>query len=443
MRLSPLRAGRWPLALTLLAVAACTDDPPTTAPYAAAVPSPRQELNGNVILVTNTSGANVPGSLQWAVNLAGGTSVIQFADSLAGDTITLETTLEPFPYITIEGPATKGITVRSNSGGVIRLRQGGVLRNLTISGGSDASGSGISTQGPMLLEHSTVTDNHGSSSAIHGHEMTLINSTVSGNSGGSPASGISVASSGSLTLINTTVAHNVGGPNIGRANSPGSTPLVTLRNSIVAHDGGNNCGAMLDFVYEGKNISSDATCGSSPALLVADPMLAGLADNGGPTRTEALQPQSPALNAGVNCSVTVDQRYVSRGTSCDIGAFEFTDFTAVTLTIDANAVTGPQAGGATVTGTVQCSRAGDQFNVVAQLEQQQKVGKNTTLVRGTGTTAITCATSAQPWSIAVTPTTGAFVAGTASATSSTSNVPAWVTPSSTSRAVKLVKPPRR
>jgi hypothetical protein len=172
-------------------------------------------------------------------------------------------------------------------------------------------------------------------------------------------------------------------------------------------------------------------------------MLAGLADNGGPTPTESFSPQSPALNAGVNCSVTVDQRYVARGTSCDIGAFEFTDFTVVTLTIDANAFTGATNGTATVTGTVQCSRAGDQFGVVVGLEQQQKVGKATTVVRGSGGTGITCTTSVQPWSTVVTPTAGAFVAGAASAVASTNNVPAWVTPSSASKALKLVRPPRR
>ena len=437
------RVGRWPLACTLAVLAACADEPLTTAPRAVATSSPRQALDGNVILVTNTSGANVPGSLRWAVGMAGGTSVIQFDSTLAGDTIALETTLEPFPYITIEGPASKGITLTSNAGRVIRLGQGGVLRNLTISGGSDSPGSGVYAQGPVLLEHTTVSDNHGLSSAIHAHEITLVNSTVSGNTGGSTASAISIPSSGTLVLINSTVAHNDGARAIGWAMSPGGPPLVTLRNSIVANNGGSyNCDDMIDFVPQGMNISSDSTCGVSAGLLVADPMLAGLADNGGPTPTEAFNPQSPALNGGVNCSVTVDQRYVSRGTSCDIGAFEFTDFTVVTLTIDANAVTA-QNGVPTVTGTVMCSRAGDQFDVAVDLQQQQKVGKNTTLVRGSASTAIVCTASAQPWSAAVTPTTGAFVTGSASATSSTNNVPAWVTPSSASRVVKLVRPPRR
>ena len=445
MHLFTSRVGRWPLALTLLAVAACADDQPSTAPRTAR-PS-RQALDGNVILVTNTSGANVAGSLAWAVSVANGTSVIQFDSSLAGATISLDATLEPFPYITVEGPASAGVTIvaKPTAGRAFRLRQGGLLRNLTISGGSSGPGSAIWTQGPLRLEHSTVSNNNGSMSAIHGHEITLVNSTVSGNTGSGPASGISVASSGSLVLINSTVAHNEGAPGIGWLTSPGSPPLVSLRNSIVANNGSSsrNCDAWLNFDYQGMNISSDSTCGVSNALLIADPMLAGLANNGGPTPTERFDHRSPALNRGVSCSVTVDQRYVQRGSSCDIGAFEFTDFTVVTLTIDANAFTGAPNGGATVNGTVKCSRTGDQFGVVVELAQEQKVGKTTTVVRGSGSAAVTCTTSVQPWSAAVTPTAGAFAAGAATAAASMNNVPVWVLPSSTSRAVKLVRPPRR
>jgi uncharacterized repeat protein (TIGR01451 family) len=59
--------------------------------------------------------------------------------------------------------------------------------------------------------------------------------------------------------------------------------------------------------------------------VAADPGLAPLADNGGPTDTMALPPNSPAIDAGtsVGCPPT-DQRGIARsqGTACDIGAFE-------------------------------------------------------------------------------------------------------------------------
>jgi fibronectin-binding autotransporter adhesin len=59
----------------------------------------------------------------------------------------------------------------------------------------------------------------------------------------------------------------------------------------------------------------------------ADPLLGPLQDNGGFTHTMALLPGSPAIDAGndTTCAVT-DQRGVTRpqGSSCDIGAYEFT-----------------------------------------------------------------------------------------------------------------------
>src|SRR5215207_6382218 len=160
------RVGRWPLALTLVAAAACADQPPTTAPRPAR--ASRQALAGNVILVTSSSGANVPGSLPWAVSVASGGSVIQFDPSIAVATITLDATLDAFPDITVEGPATDGITLTSNvgAGRIFRLRQGGVLRNLTLSGGSTGPGSAVWTQGPLRLEHTTVSNNNGDAAAI-------------------------------------------------------------------------------------------------------------------------------------------------------------------------------------------------------------------------------------------------------------------------------------
>ena len=58
-------------------------------------------------------------------------------------------------------------------------------------------------------------------------------------------------------------------------------------------------------------------------ILSGNAKLDVLKDNGGPTRTHALLPDSPALNAGVT-TLTTDQRGVARpqGNAPDIGAFE-------------------------------------------------------------------------------------------------------------------------
>src|SRR5262249_53368513 len=93
--------------------------------------------------------------------------------------------------------------------------------------------------------------------------------------------------------------------------------------------------------------SDDASCGFAKTGSAhngdgVDPLLssAGLADNGGPTQTIALQEGSPAIDAipAADCTdqasppnpITTDQRGFLRPDAgeqlCDIGAYEFQDF---------------------------------------------------------------------------------------------------------------------
>lgn len=88
----------------------------------------------------------------------------------------------------------------------------------------------------------------------------------------------------------------------------------------------NNCaGSILD---QGANLGSDASAGfSAPdSKNNVNPLLGPLDDNGGPTLTFALQPNSPAFNAAVSIAcLRADQRGVRRPMAggCDIGAFEW------------------------------------------------------------------------------------------------------------------------
>jgi len=70
------------------------------------------------------------GSLRWAVRQATDYSLIQFHPSLAGSTITLDSTLRVGPDVTIEGPPSKGITISGGgTTGVLELGGGaGVAR---------------------------------------------------------------------------------------------------------------------------------------------------------------------------------------------------------------------------------------------------------------------------------------------------------------------------
>jgi hypothetical protein len=173
-------------------------------------------------------------------------------------------------------------------------------------------------------------------------------------------------------------------------------------------------------------------------MIVGSPQLYSLANNGGPTMTHGLAYDSPAINAGIYCERPVDQRYVAHDAKCDIGAFEFTDFTTVTITVNANATVDAMTGAAVVTGTVQCTRPGA-LPLGVQLNQTQKTGKTSTVVRGSGAASVNCWTSPQPWSVTATPWSGTFQSGTAAATAFTSDPPVWVTPASVDKSVKLFR----
>jgi hypothetical protein len=85
-----------------------------------------------------------------------------------------------------------------------------------------------------------------------------------------------------------------------------------------------------------------------------DLKLGPLADNGGPTRTHALLPGSPAINAGSNpAGLTFDQRGFNyarvQGAAADIGAFEMQPPRVLTVAVNGGAVQRSRVTDVTVT----------------------------------------------------------------------------------------------
>ena len=134
-------------------------------------------------------------------------------------------------------------------------------------------------------------------------------------------------------LVNLTLGFNradgtnvqyYGGPALG-GNLAVNNATVSVFNSIIADsgNGGDVWGSVTDGGY---NICSDGTANfSAPSSLnQADPLLAALSDNGGPTPTMALLVGSPARDAIVSNFPPTDQRGVARpqGPAADIGAYE-------------------------------------------------------------------------------------------------------------------------
>jgi hypothetical protein len=286
-------------------------------------------------VVTNTANSGA-GSLPQAIsdaNANAGADTISFQAGLSG-TITLASTLDvtDSAELTIDGESAN-ITI--SGGGSVRVFfvDGGdlTLNNLTVADGSSSLGGGIVNQGTLTVTNSTFSGNSadGSGGGIYNASngtLTVTNSTFSDNSANT-GGGIYNNVDGMLTVTNSTFSGNSG------VNGPGAIRnfegTATLSNTIVANSTailGNCAGIITD---AGGNLSSDASCGftastsksNTPAGL--DP--AGLQPNGGPTNTIALQGDSAAIDAAVNCPPpTTDQRGVSRpqGSACDIGAYE-------------------------------------------------------------------------------------------------------------------------
>ena len=429
------------LLLGLALLGACAEDPvaPSTPPR----PSPQALLENpdGWYYVTNTSGGTEVGSLRWAAAQIGNSGgVIFFDPSIAGDTIVLGAELAVDMPMYLSGPEDVGITISGNDQHrVIGSSTFLGLRNVTITKGFAEWGSAIWAVS-LEMKNSTVQDNRGPGSAIFVEDhLTMENSTISRNAAGAPALQFKNGLTGRIS--NSTIAFNAPAPGLGLYYVASQAPArLVVRNSIIANNGSplQNCSTQFGLEFVSANIVSDWSCGEV-GMTVTDPLLMALARNGGPNMTHAIPHTSPAYNKGVECWVEVDQRYVARDSKCDIGAFEFNDFTRITITIDPNAKVDAATGRALLTGTIKCTRA-DAFRVALELHQSQKVGKQVVDIHSAADIPVACTTTAKPWSASMGLAAGeAFQNGNAKATAVTFQTPEWATPANVAGTVKLVR----
>jgi len=437
------RADRWSLALiipALAGLAACSDEP--VAPKRVSVPEAaaagRAATEPVVLVVTNTSGGTEVGSMRWAADQMkynGGR--IEFDPSLGGKTIVLDAGLEFKAQVEILGPA-KGITISGKD--QFRIIDGTTLFlwNLTLTKGKADYGAAAKAW-HLEMYHTTVHGNTSPESIIYGSWLALWNTTVSGNTVGRAAVEYS-AGADMVSIGNSTIAYNAPGAGFGPNGKPSAYLYATLFNSIIAHNGSpqQNCTNYYGLNYVGTVISNDWSCGEV-GIKVADPMLFPLQNNGGPGMTHAISHLGPAFNVGPGenqgCG-EYDQRYMPRDVKCDAGAYEFNDWTKVTITIDPNVKVDPATNRATLTGTVTCSRD-ETFKLALELHQDQKVGKQVVDVHAAAAPQVNCITSPTAWSQVLVPTEGTWQSGAARATANTYQLPEWVAQASTTSGVKL------
>jgi hypothetical protein len=204
--------------------------------------------------------------------------------------------------------------------GGVRFDSGGEVVNSTITGNAllplpPGDPANYAQQPKLLVTLADELSGYGGGIDHRGgNDLVIVNSTITGNHAIKGGGGLNSGQGYAAVSDQTSIAR------------------VRLLNTIIAANtssaGPANCNVQ-DMIIEsaGHNLDSDGSCflTSTGDLPKRDPLLGPLADNGGPTETEALLPGSPAIDAGAadGCP-QYDQRGVARpqGAGCDIGAFE-------------------------------------------------------------------------------------------------------------------------
>src|SRR5439155_10324773 len=171
--------------------------------------------------------------------------------------------------------------------------------------------------------------------------------TFYANSAG--VNGGAISNEGTATVTNSILGNSTSGGNCGvgsfvTAPTDGGN---NIDDGTTCGFGGTNCFHCVGGDFPGRGCSADSDCTGTPptvngtcaaatgtSFCNTNPLLdpAGLANNGGPTQTIALEAGSPAINAGNEtiCAAppvnNLDQRgFVRPGmgaTNCSIGAYE-------------------------------------------------------------------------------------------------------------------------
>jgi hypothetical protein len=217
----------------------------------------------------------------------------------------------------------------------------------TLSGGGGGAGMGgaiFNMQGQVTIRNSTLAGNaatggddavadsgKGMGGAVFNLSGTLLadGSTLAANSADYDGSAIynlvydgKVARVAQVTLRDTIVT------------GPGPFALASNKSTYITPAQPAGSAANVDVgqfdLVTSMHVFDAGTITGAP--LTADPLLGPLADNGGPTRTMALLPGSPALDAGSALGLSTDQRGLPRphdfattanaGDGSDVGAFE-------------------------------------------------------------------------------------------------------------------------
>ena len=217
------------------------------------------------------------------------------------------------------------------------ISQSSFIRNTAVRPPEDSALGGALRTGnaPLQLSNSLFQENHAD---VHGgaywtrgnYSTSITNCTFYRNTAGveGEEGGYGGALSGfNMQLLNLTFVENHAEWSGGAISA--EEDQWTLQNSVFLNNTSNNpwdqSQTCTGEIPGGNNLQwpapaeGDSRCSADVTL--ADPLFGELSDNGGPTQTIPLLPDSPAIGAGTDCPAT-DQRGEPRGDACDLGAFE-------------------------------------------------------------------------------------------------------------------------
>ncbi len=216
--------------------------------------------------------------------------------------------------LSVEGVDFSGNRSASGSGGAIYASAAVTFENSVFAANRANMGGAFEVwDGPLLVRNTTVAGTEGNNTVIvfgggAAARARLVNATVVDNQ----ARGLQLRMNATLSITNSLLAGN-GAYDIGTTDSA-TVDLAASFNNVI----GVQSGAGLADGVNGNRIG------------VTEARIGPLGDYGGATRTVALLPGSPALNAGAANGQDIpatDARGLARVGTPDVGAFESRGFT--------------------------------------------------------------------------------------------------------------------
>jgi fibronectin-binding autotransporter adhesin len=257
--------------------------------------------------------------------------------------------------------------INHNSNSALTITRTEISGNQSVNTGTPLGGGIVSTNSPLTIRFSSITSNKahfgGGLLAQAGSTSTLVRieeTLIAGNTAVSDGGGV-FAFGSTVEFRNTTIANNIAalssGGGMSIQNSSTSQAKVTLAHSTTAFNRASNVGAGVTLIsgalvlqasliadnaaptnpdlqasFSSRGFNLIRTRGTSTGYVASDlangtdPLLSGLAFQGGATLTAAIASGSPAA-AAVSSSIcentVIDQRgYARPSDNCSIGAFD-------------------------------------------------------------------------------------------------------------------------